>query len=66
MEEEQVWSEIVKRAMARTLRIIAIHRGEIPITEYTQEDFDRMLRAAASLAEPDDQEPDTHPEDDEE
>ena len=54
--EMREWS---KRFAAKTMRILAIKRGEVSITEYTQEDFDRELKAAMWRCEPDDDFDDT-------
>lgn len=46
--------EFVKRMGEKALRILHRKMGWLPITEWTQEDFDQEAQAAMWLAEPDD------------
>ena len=58
-------AEFEKRAGEKMVRMAFRKLGLIPLSEYTQEDFDQDAQAAIWRAEPDDFDPDTHPEGDE-
>jgi hypothetical protein len=49
----------VKRCGEKAVRLMHLHFGWVPITEYTQWDFDQMLGGAIRRAEPDDDFDDT-------
>ena len=56
--------EFVERAGEKMVRMAFRKLGLIPLSEYTQEDFDQDARAAIWRAEPDDFDSDMHPEED--
>lgn len=54
-ETDDVDPEWVKRAGQKAVRIAHLHFGWVPITEYTQEDFDHQMKAAMWRCEPEDE-----------
>jgi hypothetical protein len=54
MEDEDLDPEFVKRAGEKAVRLAHLMLGWVPITEYTEWDFEQMLKAAQRRAEPDD------------
>jgi hypothetical protein len=60
-EDDDLDPEFVKRAGEKAIRLMNLHFGRVPITEYTQWDFDQMFRGAMQRAEP--QDDDWNPED---
>jgi len=55
-ESEDLDPEFVKRAGEKAVRLAHLILGWVPIVEYTEWDFEQMLRSAQRRAEPDDDE----------
>jgi hypothetical protein len=53
-ESDDLDPEFVKRMGERAVRTLHRKMGWLPITEWTQEDFDQEMKAAMWRAEPDD------------
>lgn len=52
-ESEDLDPEFVKRAGEKAVRLAHLILGWVPITEYTEWDFEQMLKSAQRRAEPD-------------
>lgn len=53
-EDDDLDPEFVKRCGEKAVRMLHRKMGWLPITEYTQDDFDQDMKAAVWRAEPDD------------
>jgi hypothetical protein len=54
MSDDEPTAEELEAFGKKAVRLMRLHVGLVPITEYTQWDFDQMLGAAMRRAEPDD------------
>ncbi len=54
-EDDDLDQEFVKRMGQKAVRMLHRKMGWLPITEYTQDDFDQDMKAAMWRAEPDDE-----------